>query len=96
VLAEGIADHFGDGDTLFFGSADEQVLELRVEAYRLDGGRLGAEAWAAALAPSGDEGIGVTAAFGFVGEPVDKLVGDRRSGLGVAVGSLGHWSRSLR
>ena len=74
----------------------ETFLELGVEADGLDRGRLDTEAGTAPLAASVDDLVDVVAGVGGVGEILDELVGDRRSGLRVAVGALGHGSRSLR
>jgi hypothetical protein len=79
VFAEGFSDHFRDGDAFVFGSAYEQCFELGIEADRFDARRFDAEARSSAPAPPCDELIGVVAAFGFVGELLEQLVGDGSS-----------------
>jgi hypothetical protein len=63
-------------DAFVFGSADEQCFELGIEADRFDARRFNAEAWSSALAPPRYELVGLVAAFGFVGELLEQLVGD--------------------
>jgi hypothetical protein len=73
VFSECFADHFGDGYAFVLGAADEQRLELGVEAYGFDARRFRAESRAAALAPPGDEGIHVVTTLG---SPPTSMSGD--------------------
>jgi hypothetical protein len=75
---------------------DEEGLEVGVEAYRLDRRGVGTEPRAASPGSSIEECVGVVAAFGFVGERLDRVVGDRRAGAGVAMDWWLHRSSILR